>query len=177
MAAYAGVLALKAGWPASLAARLELAAPMHDTGKIGIPDAILKAPRKLTPDEMEVMKRHTNIGYDILGKSDGPIFKMAAQIALHHHEWWNGAGYPCGLSGEDIPDSARIVAVADVFDALTMKRPYKAPWSVEASVAEISRLAGSHFDPRIVALFLQSLPELLSIKQRMEDADPRSKGQ
>ena len=169
MAAYAGVLAAKAGWPKHLVKRLELASPMHDTGKIGIPDAILKAPRKLTHSEMEVMKRHAEIGFGILSKSDGPIFKMAAQIARHHHEMWNGSGYPCGLAGEAIPEPARIVAVADVFDALTMKRPYKAPWSVDASVAEIVRLSGTHFEPRIVELFVQCLPEVLSIMCKMED--------
>ncbi|MFZ6712859.1 response regulator [Undibacterium sp. TC9W] len=164
MAAYACALAVAAGWPEHQVERLRLAAPMHDTGKIGTPDAILKAPRKLTPEEWIIMKQHTDDGYNILSKSDDKIFTMAAEIARYHHEKWEGSGYPTGLAGGNIPESARIVALADVFDALTMKRPYKEAWSIEDSMAEIHKGAGSHFEPRLVTLFDDILPELLRIK-------------
>jgi putative two-component system response regulator len=164
MAAYARALAEAAGWTKSTADYLELSAPMHDTGKIGIPDSILKAPRKLTPEEWEIMKTHAEIGWTIVSLSDTPLFRMAAEIALHHHEKWDGSGYPKGLAGDAIPESARIVALADVFDALTMSRPYKEPWTVAEAVDEIKRGAGSHFEPRLVELFEKILPEILRIK-------------
>ena len=118
-------LAIAAGWSGEDANLLEQAAPMHDTGKIGIPDAILKKPGLLDADEWQVMKRHPQIGYDILSRSSAPLFRLAAEIALYHHAHWDGNGYPAGLAGERIPESARIVALADVFDALTTQRPYK----------------------------------------------------
>jgi putative two-component system response regulator len=169
MAAYARALAVAAGWPDHLVSRLELAAPMHDTGKIGTPDSILRAPRNLTAEEWVIMKDHTEIGFRILSKSRCKIFAMAADIAQHHHEKWDGSGYPHGLSGEAIPESARIVAVADVFDALTTKRPYKEAWSIEDSVGEIRKRAGSHFEPRLVGLFENILPELLRIREEWSD--------
>ncbi len=137
MAAYSSAIARQAGWSEYQSKLLELAATMHDTGKIGIPDEILKAPRKLSSEEWDVMQTHAQIGYDILSRCQNSIFQMAAEIALGHHEKWNGKGYPRGLHGEDIPESARIVAIADVFDALTMKRPYKEAWPVERAVAVI----------------------------------------
>jgi len=164
MAAYAGALANASGWPEHMTERIKLAAAMHDTGKIGTPDAILKAPRKLTADEWKTMKTHTGIGYNILKKCDTPIFTMAAEIAGSHHEKWDGSGYPEGLSGEAIPEPARIVALADVFDALTTKRPYKEPWSIEASIAEIHQDSGSHFEPRLADTFVKILPDLRKIK-------------
>ena len=168
MAAYARAIAKAANWPEHMAERLEMAAPMHDTGKIGTPDAILKAPRKLTPEEWEIMKQHAQIGADILSKCDTPIFTMAAEVARCHHEKWDGSGYPAGLSGAAIPESARIVALADVFDALTMKRPYKEPWSIADSLAEIRKSSGSHFDPRLVDLFEKVLPDIIKIKDIWE---------
>lgn len=132
---------------------IELAAPMHDTGKIGIPHAILKKPGKLDANEWTQMKTHSRIGHDILSKSDEPVFQMAAGIALHHHERWDGSGYPDNLKGEEIPVSARVVALADVFDALTMKRPYKAAWPLEKVIATIRDSSGSHFDPAVVRAF------------------------
>jgi putative two-component system response regulator len=165
MAAYARALAAAAGWPDYLVERIELAASMYDTGKLGTPGTILRAPRTLTGEEWEIMKQHADIGFHILSKSDSPIFRMAAEIAHRHHEKWDGSGYPGGLAGAAIPESARIVALADVFDALTAKRPYKEPWSVEDCVAEIHSQAGHHFDPRLVALFDGILPEILQIKQ------------
>lgn len=164
MAAYSRAIAKEAGWSASKCDLLELAAPMHDTGKIGIPDAILKKSAPLDADEWVVMKNHTLIGFGILSKSDTPLFKLGAEIALHHHEKWDGSGYPEGLAGEAIPESARIIAVADVFDALTMERVYKNAWPDEEAVAEIKKKSGTHFDPRLVELFLNILPEIISIK-------------
>ena len=165
MAAYARALAKAAGWESDLVERMEMAAPMHDTGKIGVRDTILTAPRKLTPDEWVAMQRHTAIGFGILSKSERPVFRMAAEIARYHHEKWDGSGYPDHLARDSIPKSARIVAVADVFDALTMKRPYKEPWTVEASMEEIRNGAGSHFEPELVTLFGNILPEIVRIKK------------
>lgn len=164
MAAYAAALAAACGWNAEACQHLELAAPMHDTGKLGIPDAILGKRGSLDPEEWEAMKTHARIGHDILAKSDAPIFKLAAQIALRHHEKWDGSGYPDGLIGEAIPESARIVAVADVFDALTMKRPYKEAWSVECAMNALLAGSGSHLEPRLVSLFASILPGILKIK-------------
>ncbi len=168
MAAYAGALARALGWPVARAELLELAAPMHDTGKIGIPDGILKAPRKLTPEEWRIMQGHCEIGHRILSRSDTPLFRLAAEVALCHHEKWDGSGYPRGLAGEAIPEAARIVAVADVFDALTMRRPYKEPWPVDRALATLQEDAGSHFDPRAIEAFLGIEAEILAIKNEWE---------
>jgi len=168
MAAYSAAISRAAGWSMHQSEMLELAAPMHDTGKIGIPDEVLKAPRKLTADEWVVMKSHSQIGYDILSQSQNTIFLMAAEIALGHHEKWDGSGYPNGLVGEAIPESARIVAIADVFDALTMKRPYKEAWSIEKALDVIEQDAGTHFDPRLAKLFFEIMPEIIEIKEKWE---------
>ncbi|MEW8626575.1 MAG: HD domain-containing phosphohydrolase [Candidatus Thiodiazotropha sp.] len=168
MAAYSRALAEAFGWPDDKSEMLELAAPMHDTGKVGIPDEILKAPRKLEPDEWKVMMEHSQIGHDILTMSDNSVFQMAAEIALNHHEKWDGSGYPNGLEGEAIPESARIVAIADVFDALTMKRPYKEPWTISDAMAEIKKSAGNHFDPRLVECFLNLEISILKIKEEWD---------
>ncbi len=174
MAAYAAQLAEAALWSVEQTRLLELAAPMHDTGKIGITDTILKAPRKLTTDEMEVMKTHSEIGHRILSKSQTPLFKMAADIALYHHEKWDGSGYPKGLSAEQIPQSARIVAIADVFDALTMKRPYKKPWSMDEAFNFIEQQAGSHFDPQLAALFIAIRAEIENTKREYDELEQQS---
>ncbi|CAM2064823.1 Response regulator [Sulfidibacter corallicola] len=168
MAAYSGAIARRAGWHVDRAAMLALAAPMHDTGKIGIPDAILKKPARLDAEEWVVMKTHTTIGHSILSKSDTPLFRMAADVALSHHEKWNGEGYPAGLSGVDIPESARIVAIADVFDALTMVRPYKKAWPIDAALAELERGSGNHFEPRLVACFMEIESEIMEIKAKWD---------
>ncbi|TYL48038.1 HD domain-containing phosphohydrolase [Marinomonas sp. IMCC 4694] len=168
MADYGAALAKKIGWEASQVALLKLAAPLHDTGKVGIPDSILKSPNKLTEDEWEIMRQHTVIGYQILIKSDAPLFKLAAEVALGHHERWDGSGYPLGLSGEDIPLSARIVALADVFDALTMERSYKRSWTIEESFEHIKKGAGSHFDPDLVECFLSIEEDLRAIKTQWD---------
>lgn len=166
MAEYSSAIAEYFGWSINQIETLKLAATMHDTGKIGIPDEILKAPRKLTPEEWEIMKTHSLIGHDILKKCKNPIFQMAAEIALGHHEKWDGTGYPQGLKGEEIPESARIVAIADVFDALTMKRPYKEAWPIERAFDVIEQDAGSHFDPQMVECFLTIKKQILAIKEK-----------
>ncbi|MFT4925784.1 MAG: putative two-component system response regulator [Phenylobacterium sp.] len=171
MAAYAAAIARASCWHVVRARQLQFAAPMHDTGKIGIADAILKKPGKLNADEWVTMKTHPQIGFDILSKSTAPLFKMAAEIALFHHEKWNGSGYPMGLSGEAIPQTARIVALADVFDALTMERPYKKAWSVEAAMAEIESGRGQHFDPELTDCFLSISEEIIEIKTHWDDKE------
>jgi len=168
MAAYSAALARAAEWDVDKVEMLKLAAPMHDTGKIGIPDEILKAPRKLTSDEWVIMKAHTNIGHKILNQSQVPVFCMAQEIALSHHEKWDGNGYPEGLSGEKIPQSARIVAIADVFDALTMKRPYKEAWPIGKAFDIIRQDSGSYFDPFLSALFLDIKDEIIHIMEKWE---------
>ena len=166
MAAYARVLAQACGWDVASSARLELAAPMHDTGKLGIPQSILRKPGALDESEWAVMRTHPQIGHDILGKSDAPVFQLAAEVALRHHEKWDGSGYPGGLRGQEIPKSARIVALADVFDALSMRRPYKEPWPTEKILDYIHAGVEVHFDPMVVHAFLGILPELLNIRQQ-----------
>lgn len=168
MAAYAATLARKAGWSVSKAKQLQFAAPMHDTGKIGTPDSILKKPGKLNAEEWLIMKQHSKIGYDILAKSKTPLFQMAAEIALYHHEKWDGSGYPSGLVGDAIPESARIVAIADVFDALTMKRPYKEAWPIAKAFEELRNGSGSHFDPRLIDLFFEHQLDILAVKDEWE---------
>lgn len=164
MAAYAGLIASAYGLEKEQCELIELAAPMHDTGKIGIPHAILKKPGKLDADEWEQMKTHSRIGYDILSKSDAPIFQMAATIALHHHERWDGSGYPDQLAGLDIPVAARVVALADVFDALSMSRPYKPAWPKAQVIATIRASAGSHFEPAMVQAFDAVLDKMCQTK-------------
>lgn len=139
--------------------------PMHDIGKIGIPDKILLKPGKLDPDEWEIMKTHTTIGSLIIGDHPSELLRAAKLITLTHHEKWDGTGYPNGIKGKEIPISGRIVAIADVFDALTSERPYKNAWSVEEAVAEIEKGSGSHFDPEVVDAFMKSLPKILEIRE------------
>lgn len=132
---------------------IEHASPMHDVGKIGIPDNILLKPGKLSPLEWNIMQKHSEMGFEILAGSSSTYMQMGATIALHHHEKFNGKGYPSGLSGDHIPLEARIVAVADVFDALTSVRPYKTPWSVTDALSFLNNEAGIHFDPVCVSAF------------------------
>lgn len=164
MGGYTRLLALAAGWDEEQAGLIELAAPMHDTGKLGIPDAILKKPGQLNTGEWEVMRTHPRIGYEILSKSDAPVFQLAAEIALRHHERWDGSGYPDGLAGESIPESARIVAVTDVFDALTVRRPYKEAWPLDRTLATLEQAAGRHLDARLVEIFTDILAQVLEVK-------------
>jgi putative two-component system response regulator len=173
MAAYAGALAAARGWSADACQQIELAAPMHDTGKLCIPDTILRKPGPLDAAEWTIMKTHPRMGHDILAKSEAPVFKLAAEVALRHHERWDGSGYPDGLVGLDIPESARIVALADVFDALMVKRSYKEAWPIERVVAAMHAGAGSHFEPALVDTFVSILPRLLDIKATWDEREAR----
>lgn len=151
------------------------AAPMHDIGKVGIPDHILLKPGKFEPEEFQIMKRHSRIGYEILSSSEVPVLQAGAQIALTHHEKFDGSGYPDGLEGEEIPLFGRISAVADVFDALTCRRPYKAPWEIERAVVLLREEAGRHFDPSCVEAFLARWDDVLEIRQKIQDDLPSSR--
>lgn len=176
MSHYSKALALAAGWTPESAEELLTAAPMHDIGKIGIPDQILLKPGPLNPEEWAVMKRHPLMGAEIIGEHPSSLLKLARQIALSHHEKWDGSGYPHGLQGEAIPIEGRIVAVADVFDALTTERPYKKAWTVEAALEVLHKDAGKHFDPTLIGLFDKVLPEILVIKERWAE-QPRQADQ
>lgn len=169
MSHYAAILARAIGQPEGWVEDLLAAAPMHDIGKIGVPDHILTKPGKLTPEEWEVMKTHPSIGAAIIGDHSDSMLRMAYQAALTHHEKWDGSGYPRGLAGDAIPLEGRLVAVADVFDALTSVRPYKRPWSNEEAADLIKSEAGRHFDPAVVEVFLRCLPDLLAVQQRYAD--------
>ena len=153
-------LALQIGWSEEDAEVLRHASAMHDIGKIGIPDHILLKPGKLDPQEWEVIKAHTTTGAQILADSANPLVQMARDIAMSHHERWDGSGYPAGLKGEEIPLAARICAVVDVYDALLAKRSYKEAWTLEQTLAEIRKGSGSHFDPQLVESFLALAPHL-----------------
>ncbi len=164
MSNYCKLIAEAAGFNEEHADLLLNAAPMHDIGKIGIPDNILQKPGKLTDEEWELMRQHTTMGEEILGGMISELLNMARVIAHSHHEKWNGQGYPEGLSGEEIPVESRIVAIADVFDALTNERPYKEAWSVEDAVSLIEKESGEHFDPKFVEAFKIALPQILEVK-------------
>ncbi|MFC4427233.1 PAS domain S-box protein [Deinococcus navajonensis] len=155
--AIAAGIARELGLPQETVQLIERAAPMHDVGKIGVSDTILLKPGRLTPEEFEVVQTHCGIGSNILSGGHSPLMTMAEEIARTHHERWDGSGYPRGLKGRTIPVSGRIVAVADVLDALTSERPYKRAWSMEAALAEIQTQAGKHFDPEVVAALLRLL--------------------
>ena len=169
MSQYSKVLALGIGMSENQAELLHQAAPMHDVGKIGIPDAILLKPGRLSEQEFEHMKEHALIGAKILANSSSPLLQLAHTLAIEHHEKWDGTGYPYGLKGDEISIEGRIVAVADVFDALTSKRPYKDAWSIEKAVAHMKDQAGSHFDPAIIDLLVNKLDEILNIKQSNQE--------
>lgn len=145
------------------------AAPMHDIGKIAIPDRVLLKPGKLDKEEWTIMQTHVECGVEILGEHESDLMIMAREIALCHHEKYDGSGYPNGISGEDIPLSARIVAIADVFDALTSVRPYKSAWPVEKAIALLEEETGKHFDPVLVPEFIKCLPKVLEIKDKYMD--------
>jgi putative two-component system response regulator len=149
---------------------LYLASPLHDAGKIGIMDAILHKPAKLTAEERAVIQTHTAIGADILSDGQSDLIKMAHEIALYHHEKWDGSGYGHGLSGEDIPLSARIVAIADVFDALCTERSYKPAWDFDDARNEILRQSGHHFDPSCVDAFVAVSDQIRMAYQENDSA-------
>jgi putative two-component system response regulator len=163
------LIALAHGMSAARAEILFQASPMHDVGKIGTPDHVLLKPEKLNPEEWELIKKHTTMGAAIIGEHPSELMETARIVALHHHERWDGSGYPAGLKGEQIPIDARIVALADVFDALLSVRPYKQAWSIEATLEYIRDSAGSHFDPKLVETFLRILPECLAVREKYRD--------
>ena len=168
------LLARAIGWSEADCDLILNASPMHDIGKIGIPDAIMLKPGKFEPHEWEIMQTHAAIGGKLLEGDDSTLMCMAREIALTHHEKWDGSGYPNGLAGEAIPQSGRIAALADVFDALTSVRPYKKAWTVEAAVDLIKDNKGKHFDPALVEVFLQELPGVVAIRERF--AEPVAPG-
>lgn len=166
---YSRIIAEQYGFREDELDLIQHAAPMHDIGKIGISDSILLKPGKLTSEEFETIKLHASIGAEILGRSNARIMKYAKIIALTHHEKWNGKGYPSGLAGQKIPIQGRIVALADVFDALSMDRPYKSSWPLEEILDLLNKESGEHFDPHLIKIFMNSLPAILEIKEKFAD--------
>lgn len=169
MSHYARILATEIGFSKYASQELFEAAPMHDVGKIGIPDSILLKPGKLTPEEWDVMRQHTTIGAKIIGEHKSSLLQLATKLALYHHEKWDGTGYPHGIKGEEIPLEARIIALVDVFDALTSVRPYKKAWHVDEAVKYITENSGKHFDPVVVMAFERCIPQLIEIKDKWSD--------
>ncbi|MBF0095779.1 MAG: two-component system response regulator [Magnetococcales bacterium] len=172
MSHYAQLLGLACGMGETEATLLLNASPLHDVGKIGIPDHILLKPGKLTDEEFRLIRNHPEIGAEIIGKEESPLLKMAFQIAYTHHEKWDGSGYPRALRGSAIPLVGRISAIADVFDAITSARPYKKAWPMEEALAWLQAQSGYHFDPHLVALFLAELPKVQRIKERFSETHP-----
>jgi response regulator RpfG family c-di-GMP phosphodiesterase len=169
MAEYSRLIGINLKLDPELTERIFLAAPMHDVGKIGIPDGILLKPGKLSPEEWSEMQRHTEYGHEIFRHSRTPVLQLSGEIAWAHHESWDGSGYPRGLKGEQIPLSARIVAVADVFDALTTQRPYKSAWSVKDAIAELHKLSGQKLEPACVDALLMDPLAIQKIMQKAQD--------
>jgi len=163
------LLAKAAGWSLADSELIRMAAPMHDVGKIGIPDAILRKPGKLTPEEFEIMKTHTTIGAKMLAGSQSAVLSMAGVIALNHHERWDGSGYPRGLAGEAIPEVARIVAIVDVYDALCHARVYRPAMPEEEVLEHMRRGSGGHFDPLLLATFFSCLDEVHRLTEEHQD--------
>jgi two-component system, response regulator RpfG len=171
MAHFARIIAGQLGLPEAEREAIFFATPMHDIGKIGVPDYILLKPGRLDDAEFAIMKQHTLIGHQILHDSSSDLLRLAAEIALTHHERFDGSGYPNGSQAAAIPLPGRIVAVADVFDALTSERPYKREWQVEAAVATMRQDAGSHFDPECVEAFLRGLDAILEVRGNFRDVE------
>ncbi|MES2149485.1 MAG: HD domain-containing phosphohydrolase [Pseudomonadota bacterium] len=171
MARYSELIARTLGLAPAFQTMLLEAAPMHDVGKLATPDYILLKPGRLAPEEMSIMKRHAEIGAHILAGSDSPLIQLAEQIAGAHHEKFDGSGYPRGLAGEAIPLAARIVAVADVFDALTSERPYKRAWSFDDARSFLVDGSGAHFCPRCVSAFISSWDQVLAIHASLPDTE------
>ena len=162
-------IALAAGLGEEFAENIHRASPMHDVGKIGVPDNVLLKPGKLDADEWDIMKTHAAMGADIIGDAEFDILNMARTIAITHHEKFDGSGYPNGLAGEDIPTEGRIAAISDVFDALTSERPYKEAWPVEQAQQYINDNSGTHFDPTLVRIFNDIFGEILTIRNAYAD--------
>jgi len=172
MSRYSVLLYRELGFDEASCDVMRLAAMLHDVGKISTPDAVLKKPGRLTPEEFEIMKLHTVKGYEVLRDADSPFLQMGATIAYTHHEKWDGSGYPRGLKGTDIPAEGRVVALADVFDALCSRRVYKDAWPIDKVFDEIRNCSGSHFDPTIVEIFFDNLDEVLEIKTQFPATQP-----
>ena len=170
---YSRILAEGIGLPPELCFLIEKAAPLHDIGKIGIPDSILHKNGRLDEAEREIMNSHTTKGLQLLGEygHDSMLIQMAASIALNHHEHWDGTGYPKGMMGESIPVEGRIVAIADVFDALTTRRPYKEPWPLEKTSAFLRENAGKHFDPAVVDIFTAHIEQFARVMHELSDPE------
>lgn len=166
---YSRMLATKAGLPPRYVQIIAQASAMHDIGKVGIPDSILLKPGRLDPEEWEIMKSHSRIGYENLKGSSSKLLQTGCEIALTHHERWDGTGYPHGLKGEEIPISGRIVGIVDVFDALVTRRPYKEPWPLEKAFGLIEAERGKHFDPSLADIFLENRDTVVEIMQTYED--------
>ena len=164
---YAALLGKLAGMSNEEAEDLKVASPMHDVGKIGISDLVLNKPGKLTDDEFKLIQQHTVMGYHIFHKSSLPVLQLAAEIALNHHEMWNGEGYPNGIAGDKIPFSARITTVVDVFDAITHARVYKEAWTMDDSLKFMKENSGIIFDPELLLLFLKNFDAFLDIFNRL----------
>ncbi len=171
VAEYSRLFALLSGLDEYEADLIAMASPMHDIGKVGIPDAILNKQGRLTEDEFDIMKTHVTIGYDMLKHSDRPIMRTAAIIALEHHEKWDGSGYPKGLVGDDIHIYGRITALADVFDALGSARCYKQAWNDEEIFELLREQSGKHFDPALVEMFFDNLDAFFGIRQQYRDVE------
>lgn len=169
MSYYSRFLAEQIGADPQWCELLYNAAPMHDIGKIGIPDRVLLKPGKLDAEEWGIMQKHVEYGADILGNHNSELLSLAREVALGHHEKWNGKGYPNGVKGEDIPLSARIVAIADVFDALTSERPYKKAWPIDKVIKLLEEEAGEHFDPKLIPEFMVCLPRVFEIMKEYGD--------
>lgn len=173
MARFSGLIAEALGLPDEEVRVIELAAPLHDIGKIGLPDAIVRKPGALTPEETEFMRTHPRIGHDILAGSTSRFVQLGATIALRHHERWDGSGYPDGMAGRDIPIAARIVAVADVLDALTTPRPWREAWTLERALEYLQAEAGGKFDPEVVAAVMSRREQIEDVQQQLAPRDDR----
>jgi HD-GYP domain-containing protein (c-di-GMP phosphodiesterase class II) len=177
VAEFSYFLALGLGMSQDEANLLKMASPMHDIGKVAIPDEVLKKPGKLTEEEFAIMKSHTNIGYNLLKNSTRRILKTAAIVAYQHHEKWNGKGYPCGIKGEDIHIYGRITAIADVFDALGSERVYKKAWELDRILNLFKEERGQHFDPRVVDVFFEQLPNIIKVRDAYSDVNLAEKNE
>jgi putative two-component system response regulator len=172
---YAALIARTIGLTEEQCQHMQLAMPMHDIGKIGIPEDILRKPGPFTAEEREIMEHHARIGFHILNDTAStPLTRLAAEIALYHHEHWDGNGYPQGLKGDEIPLSGRIAAICDVYDALRSARPYKTAWSADNTLTFFRERAGTHFDPELVQVFERIFDQLESIQKSMVDEAPKS---
>jgi putative two-component system response regulator len=170
LAQYVRVIALAAGAKPEVAEMMYIAAPLHDVGKIGVPSDILRKQEKLSAPDWERIRRHPKFGADIIGEHDDPLLKLARQIALTHHENWDGSGYPEGMKGDAIPWSGRVMAIVDSFEAMTTTQFHREPKTLEEAAAEIVRCAGTRYDPKLVEAFKKAFPALKKVRDSLSDA-------